>query len=78
MRGNKAIKDLRGRGLMMGIELNDKYLSLRDKLMFDEQIFTGNAKSNIIRLLPPLSLTIQEADKFLKAFNRQIDIIDNE
>lgn len=78
LKGNKAIKDLRGRGLMIGIELNDKYLSLRDKLMFDEQIFTGTAKSNIIRLLPPLSLTIQEADKFLKAFNKQIEKIDNE
>ncbi len=78
LKGNKAVKDLRGRGLMIGIELNDKYLSLRDRLMFDERIFTGTAKSNIIRLLPPLSITIAEADKFIEAFNRQIEIIDNE
>lgn len=78
LKGSRAIKDLRGRGLMIGIELHDKYLPLRDKLMYDEKIFTGTAKSNIIRLLPPLSLSIAQADKFLEAFNRQIEIIDNE
>lgn len=78
LKGSRAIKDLRGRGLIIGIELHDKYLPLRDKLMYDEKIFTGTAKSNIIRLLPPLSLSIAQADKFLEAFNRQIEIIDNE
>lgn len=78
LEGNRAVKSLRGRGLMIGIEINEKYISLRDRLLFEERIFTGTAKSNIIRLLPPLSLTLIEADKFINAFNKQIEIIDNE
>ena len=78
LKGSKAIKELRGRGLMIGIELNDKYLTIRDRLMMDEKIFTGTAKYNILRLLPPLCLTKAEADIFIKAFERQIEIIDNE
>lgn len=78
LKDSKAVKEIRGRGLMIGIQLNSKYLSLRDKLMFNEKIFTGTAKSDIIRLLPPLCLSMGEADIFLDAFNRQVELIENE
>ena len=69
LKGNPAIKDLRGKGLMIGIELKDEYIDLRDKLLFEKHIFTGGAAKNVIRLLPPLMIKKAEADIFLNAFN---------
>lgn len=60
--------EVRGKGLMIGIECKFPIKELRQKLLFDYGIFTGVSGLNIIRLLPPLSLTIQEADQFLQAF----------
>ena len=69
LQGNKAVKDLRGRGLMIGIELNPGFETLRDRLLFEKHIFTGGAGANVIRLLPPLCITEAQADIFLEAFN---------
>ena len=69
LKGHRAVKDLRGRGLMIGIELNDGHETLRDRLLFDKHIFTGGAQANVIRLLPPLCITKADADQFIKAFN---------
>ena len=69
LKGNKAIKELRGEGLMIGIELNEGYTDLRNKLLFEKHIFTGGAGANVMRLLPPLCITKEVADEFLKAFN---------
>jgi acetylornithine/N-succinyldiaminopimelate aminotransferase len=66
----KIIKDLRGKGLMIGIELHEPVNDIRNKLLFDDKIFTGVAGANTIRLLPSLALTIAEADLFLKAFRK--------
>ncbi len=63
------IKEVRGRGLMIGIEFNEPIKEIRTKLLFEKHIFTGVAGTNMIRLLPPLCLTIEEADRFLEAFN---------
>ncbi|MOA42040.1 Ornithine aminotransferase 2 [compost metagenome] len=64
----KAIKDVRGYGLMIGVEL-DNFADVRKKLMNDHKILTGvSGKQNTIRLLPPLNITKAEADHFLKAF----------
>ena len=60
--------EVRGKGLMIGIEFKFAIKELRRKLLFEFGIFTGVSGQNIIRLLPPLNLTIQEADQFLKAF----------
>jgi acetylornithine aminotransferase len=60
--------EIRGKGLMIGLEFKFPVKELREKLLFDYGIFTGVSGQNIIRLLPPLSLTIQEADQFLLAF----------
>lgn len=77
LKGNSAIKDLRGEGLMIGIDLNPEYLSIKERLLFEEKIFTGSAKTNIIRLLPPLNITIVEADKFITSFNKLKQSIEN-
>lgn len=69
LKGNKAIKELRGKGLMIGIELNEDWLDLRDRLLFEKHIFTGGAGKNVIRLLPPLMISRKDADAFLEAFN---------
>ena len=62
------IKDVRGKGLMLGIEMNEPVAPLRQALLFDKHIFTGVAGQNMIRLLAPLCLTKDEADRFLAAF----------
>ncbi len=77
LKGNSAIKDLRGEGLMIGIDLNPEYLSIKERLLSEEKIFTGSAKTNIIRLLPPLNITIAEADKFITSVNKLKQSIEN-
>lgn len=61
------IKEVRGRGLMLGIEFNEDVASIRKKLLFEKHIFTGVAGSNMVRLLAPLCLTKDQADIFLKS-----------
>ena len=63
-----AIKELRGKGLMIGIELNEGFTTLRNRLLFEKHIFTGGAGANVIRLLPPLCITREIADRFIAAF----------
>lgn len=63
-----SIKELRGRGLMIGIVLNEGYEKIRERLLFQKSVFTGSAGSNVIRLLPPLNITKAEADRFIKAY----------
>lgn len=60
--------EIRGLGLMIGIEFKFPIKDLRNKLLFEHGIFTGVSGQNIIRLLPPLCLAIEQADVFLDAF----------
>ncbi len=62
--------DTRGLGLMIGMEFKTPIKEIRQRLLFDHGIFTGVSGQNIIRLLPPLSLTIEQADEFLAAFGQ--------
>jgi len=64
------IKEIRGRGLMIGIEFEESVRDIRNKLLFEEKIFTGVAGANIIRLLPPLCLTMTEAEDFITRFRK--------
>ena len=59
------IKDVRGRGLMIGIDLDIPHKDVRQPLIYSEHCFTGCAGTNVLRLLPPLCLTKQEADEFI-------------
>ena len=64
--GTSHIKDVRGRGLMIGIDLDIPHKDVRQPLIYQEHCFTGCAGTNILRLLPPLCLTKTEADDFVE------------
>ena len=64
------IREIRGRGLMIGMDYNVPIAQIRKDLLFSDHIFTGVAGQNMIRLLPPLTLTLDEADIFLKAIGK--------
>jgi acetylornithine aminotransferase len=63
---NKKITEVRGRGFMIGIELNEPYREIRNRLVYEQHCFTGCAGTNTLRLLPPLCLTKAEADDFVE------------
>ncbi len=62
------IADVRGKGLMIGIELTVPYKEIRTKLVFEQHVFTGCSGTHVLRLLPPLCLTKADADEFIKRF----------
>ena len=61
------IKEVRGKGLMIGIEFNESVAPIRKELLFEKHIFTGVAGSTMIRLLAPLCIGTEDADTFIKA-----------
>ena len=65
-----GIKEVRGRGLMIGIEFDEPVKDIRRKLLFEEHVFTGVSGTNTIRLLPPLTLTMEQATHFIDKFNK--------
>ncbi|MBN2661520.1 MAG: aspartate aminotransferase family protein [Tannerellaceae bacterium] len=65
-----GIKEIRGRGLMIGIEFEESIKEIRSRLLFEEKVFTGVAGTNTIRLLPPLCLSMEEAADFMTRFKR--------
>lgn len=66
------IKEVRGRGLMIGMEFNEPIKEKRSKLLFEEKVFTGATGTHVFRLLPPLCLTIDQANIFLERFKNVI------
>jgi acetylornithine/N-succinyldiaminopimelate aminotransferase len=69
----KEVKEVRGMGLMIGIELPYPSTDVRHKLLFEHKIFTGSSsEKNTLRILPPLTLKIEHADMFLQAFKKTI------
>jgi acetylornithine/N-succinyldiaminopimelate aminotransferase len=68
----EQVVEVRGRGLMIGIELPAELAHVKKELLFTHHIFTGEAKPNVIRLLPALNLTKAHADEFLAAFGKVI------
>ena len=66
----EGIKELRGKGLMIGIEFEKPVEPIRNSLLFDHKIFTGVAGKHTIRLLPSLAVTTKEADIFLDALQK--------
>lgn len=59
------IKEIRGKGLMIGMEFDQPVKEIRSKLIYEQKVFTGASGSNVIRLLPPLCLNMEEAQEFL-------------
>lgn len=72
LRNIDGVVEVRGRGLMIGIELPPARKDVKDNLLYKHKIFTGNAKPNVIRLLPALNLTRHHADRFLEAFAEEM------
>lgn len=70
---NSHIVDVRGRGLMIGIELDIPHKQVREPLIYEQHCFTGCAGTNVVRLLPPLCLTIEEADDFIERFKKALE-----
>lgn len=66
----ERIKEVRGKGLMIGMEFDEPIKDIRRRLLFEEHIFTGVSGTNVIRLLPPLSLTMEQAEEFMRRFRR--------
>lgn len=77
MQGLKAmdipgLKELRGRGLMIGIEFEGSMKEIRQRLLYEQHVFTGAAGTSTLRLLPPLCLTQADCDLFLDRFNKAL------
>jgi acetylornithine/N-succinyldiaminopimelate aminotransferase len=72
LKGIAEIKQVRGRGLMIGFDLPENKSKVRTDLLFGHHIFTGEAKPNTIRLLPSLALKKSEIDTFLTALNESL------
>ncbi len=69
-KGESHIQDIRGRGLMIGIDLDIPHKDVRQPLIYQEHCFTGCAGTNILRLLPPLCLSKAEADQFIEKLKK--------
>jgi acetylornithine aminotransferase len=69
------IKEVRGVGLMIGIELPEEFKMVKRNLLFNHKIFTGESKPNVIRLLPALNISKLEADIFLEALGKELSAL---
>ena len=69
LKKHNVLQNIRGRGLMIGFDVPEEQKDLRNKLLWDHAIFTGEAKPNVVRLLPALNLTKEDALVFLAAVN---------
>jgi acetylornithine aminotransferase len=67
-----TIKEVRGKGLIIGIELPEELNEVRKDLLFKDRIFTGEAKPNVIRLLPSLAISKDSIDYFLEKFSNRL------
>jgi len=66
----EQIKEVRGQGLMIGIEFEQPIKEIRQRLLFEQKIFTGVSGANIIRLLPSLTLSMEQAESFIEKFEQ--------
>ena len=72
LRSVESLQNIRGRGLMIGFDVPEELKNLKKKLLFDFKIFTGEAKPNVIRLLPSLAVSKRQIDDFLESLNEAI------
>lgn len=75
----EGIDHVRGKGLMIGFDVPEKLKGLKKQLLTEHNVFTGEAKPNVIRLLPSLALSRKQADEFLDALKESIqELLQNE
>lgn len=72
LKKNALLKNVRGKGLMIGFDVPEEHNLLKKNLLYKHNIFTGEAKPNVIRLLPALTLKREEADLFLSAMHEEL------
>lgn len=69
------IKNVRGRGLMIGFDVPEELKDLKKNLLYNQHIFTGEAKPNVIRLLPSLAINRQQVDEFIGSLKEEISTL---
>jgi acetylornithine aminotransferase len=74
----EGIENIRGMGLMIGFDVPEDLKDLRKQLLLQHNVFTGEAKPNIIRLLPALTITRKQLDEFLDALQEAINELRSE
>ncbi len=72
------LKRVRGRGLMIGFDVPEELKDLRKNLLWNQKIFTGESKPNVIRLLPSLALKKRDAEDFIEALKEEIQLLNSE
>jgi acetylornithine aminotransferase len=70
LKKQSGVKEVRGKGLMIGVEMEEPVKPLRNRLLFEEKVFTGVTGTHVFRLLPPLSISKEMADQFIKRLNK--------
>jgi acetylornithine/N-succinyldiaminopimelate aminotransferase len=73
----RELRRVRGRGLMIGFDVPDDLKDLRKNLLWNQKIFTGEAKPNVIRLLPSLALKKRDAEDFIEALKEEIQLLNS-
>ena len=71
------IRNVRGRGLMIGFDVPEEFADLRRNLLLNQKIFTGEARPNVIRLLPSLALKKKDAEQFIESLREEIELIES-
>jgi acetylornithine/N-succinyldiaminopimelate aminotransferase len=74
----RELENVRGRGLMIGFDTPEELKDLRKNLLWNQKIFTGESKPNVIRLLPSLALKKRDAEDFIEALKEEIALLTNE
>ncbi len=74
----EGIENVRGRGLMIGFDVPYELRDLKKNLLYNQHIFTGEAKPNVIRLLPSLAITTEQTDEFIYALEEEISLMQQE
>jgi acetylornithine aminotransferase len=69
------IENVRGRGLMIGFDVPEGLKDLRKNLLNNGHVFTGEAKPNVIRLLPSLAITKEQVDEFIDALKHEVALL---
>jgi acetylornithine aminotransferase len=73
----RELRRVRGRGLMIGFDVPEDLKDLRKNLLWNQKIFTGESKPNVIRLLPSLALKKRDAEDFIEALKEEIQLLNS-
>jgi acetylornithine aminotransferase len=70
-----GLENIRGKGLMIGFDVPEELKDLKKNLLWKHKIFTGEAKPNVIRLLPSLALKKKDAEEFIEALKEEVEAL---